>query len=706
MTEIDEKASPKDAPGGVKTKSVKVLIIDDEEKFRTSLSRRLSLRGFDVTDVGDGESGIRAVRRRRPEVVILDRKMPGMAGEEVLQEIKKIAPITQVIMLTGHASLESAAETGRLEAFAYLEKPCDNEELVKAIEDAAQERLYAMARHEIPRLDAPSIWGRLWGTHNFRPGIMILGALLFAGVYLMPTPASLQDLMTSRSTGDRGADLVGGYARYSEMQPGESIPDYYSRSAKRVVHERGADGQTTTRPLNAEEGAAKAKAMIGVLVVSALFWATGALPIGITALLVGALMYIFGVFSPNGVAQAYAKDSVIVILGVLALAAVVGKTGLDKRIGLVLLGTSKSITTFLFVFLPLLAVSASFLSEHALIAFIAPILMVVYMGAIKAANLKADKALVVLMMLGINYAANNGGPGSPAAGGRNAVMVGILADYGTPPTFGQWMMYGLPFVVVMSLVVGAYFYVTLARKVQVKKLDIAAMVRKEAQRLGPMSRQEWITLVVFAGVVVLWILGGEEGNVGLGMGGPVLLGLVVLAAVGIVAWRDISRISWEVVALYAAASAMGTGLAATGGAVWLARSFVGILPEFFTSGEGLCMAASFITGILTNFMSDGATVSAVGPITIPMATISGTHPWAVGLATAFASSFANALVVGTPNNAIAFSLAKDLRTGEQLLTLGDFLRHGVIVTLLGLAVLWGWTIFGYWRWIGFPEVAG
>ncbi|MEW6746774.1 MAG: hypothetical protein AB1486_28875 [Planctomycetota bacterium] len=75
--------------------------------------------------------------------------------------------------------------------------------------------------------------------------------------------------------------------------------------------------------------------------------------------------------------------------------------------------------------------------------------------------------------------------------------------------------------------------------------------------------------------------------------------------------------------------------------------------------------------IPTNFMSDGATVSAVGPVTVPMAQAAGVHPWMVGLATAFAASFANTLIIGTPNNAIAYSLAKDYETGEQLVTVRD-----------------------------------
>jgi sodium-dependent dicarboxylate transporter 2/3/5 len=64
------------------------------------------------------------------------------------------------------------------------------------------------------------------------------------------------------------------------------------------------------------------------------------------------------------------------------------------------------------------------------------------------------------------------------------------------------------------------------------------------------------------------------------------------------------------------------------------------------------------------------------------------------------SSFANCFLSG-PNNAIAYSLARDLNTGEQLVTLADFFEHGLAVTIIALVVLWGWLFFGYWRWIGF-----
>ena len=696
MSDQHEPTPSTGAPPSPERQRVRLLLVDDEERFRKSLAARLRLRGYVVDDVGDGEQAISRVRRFCPDVVLLDRKMPNMNGEEALREIKRISPETQVIMLTGHASLVSATETGRLEAFAYLEKPCETDRLVDMIEEARQEKSYAMARLEIPDVESRSLLGRLWGTHNYRPGVMVLGALLFLALYLMPNPAGMMKLLSAPKSGELG-DPIAGHANYRKMRPGETIADDYGRVAPKKARVKGQDGSFAAAKTTPAETARAAKVMLGILVVAALFWATGALPIGITALLVGVLMYTFRVFPPDYVAKAYAKDAVIFIMGVLALAVGIAKTGLDRRIGLLLLGTSRSLGAYLFIFLPLLAVSASFLSEHALVAFLAPIIILVYMTAVRIAGLQRDRALAVMMILSVCFVANQGGPGSPAAGGRNAVMVGILSDYGQAPSFAEWVKYGLPFVPVMALVTATYFYLRFRRHVKVRNLNVAAMVRKEAEKLGRMTRAEYVAALILLTVVVLWITASGT----MGMGGPALLGVVALGATRIIAWRDVNRISWDVVALYASACAIGVGVATTGAALWIATAFVDLLPEFLRHGEGLAIASSGLTGVLTNFMSDGATVSAVGPITVPMASISNTSPLMVGLATAFASSFANCLIIGTPNNAIAYSLAKDPRTGEQLVTLGDFLKHGLVITLLSFVVLWFWVILGYWQWLGF-----
>jgi solute carrier family 13 (sodium-dependent dicarboxylate transporter), member 2/3/5 len=674
----------------------KILLIDDETRFRKALAQQLVCRDFCIMDTDNGEDAIKIIRHNNPEIVILDQNMPGMDGIQTLKEIKRVKPEVQVIMHTGHGSTELARVTGKHDVFAFIEKPCAIENLVEVITAALEARSHAMAKHEIPEIKKAGIKERLIGAHNARPGIIALGAVLFLLLVCMPTPRSLEAFLTQQKQGVLG-EPVAGYAQYSQMKNGQTISAFYAQKAKLYNKTKGPDGHITKTLITADQVALRAKVMIGVLVVAALFWATGAMPIGITALLVGVLMYFFGVFTPSDVAMAYAKDSVIFIFGVLALAAAISKTGLDRRIGIVLLGTSTSLWKFGLIFAPLLAVTASFLSEHALVAFIAPILMLVYMGAIKAAGLQKDKHLVVMLMLMLTFCGNIGGPGSPAAGGRNAVMLGILADYNVQVSFGEWVKLGLPFVPVMALVIAAYFLLLVRKKMKLKSINIAQQVRRESEKLGKMTPDEYKAGAVLILLVILWTTLSDR----FGMGGPVLLSIVVLSVLGILRWRDINNIHWDVVALYAAASAMGYGLAATGAALWLASGLVALLPEAMKSGTGLYMSTSLITGILTNFMSDGATVAAIGPITVPMATLSHTSPLLVGLSTAFASSFAHMLVIGTPNNAIVFSVARDPETGEQLITMKDFLIHGGAIFVLSMAVLWLWTFLGYWRWMGY-----
>jgi solute carrier family 13 (sodium-dependent dicarboxylate transporter), member 2/3/5 len=675
----------------------KILIVDDEQTFRRNLADRLRMRDYPVMDVGTGEEAIQAIRQD-PEIdiVLLDLKMPGMRGDQVLKEMKSFRPELQVIMLTGHGSLDSAMEIGRLDAYSYLAKPCDLEKLLEVVNQAREDKVHVMARHEVPHVERGSLWAWLKGSHNSRPGIILLGVLILLTMALIPNPQRLMTLLSAPKTGAI-TDANMGFASYRKMPDGQNIANYYATKYGIGETVTGDDGKRVFIPATPEQVAFKARIMLGLLIVAALFWASGAVPVGITALFVGVIMYFFGILKPDEIAAAYAKDAVIFIFGVLAIALAISKTGLDRRIGLLLLGPAKTLPRLLFIFLPLLAMACSIVSEHALVAFIMPLFMMVYMLSIRAAGVKQDKALAVMLALMLCFSANSGGPGSPAAGGRNAIMMGILQDYNVAPSFGEWVMYGMPFVPVMAIVVGLYFYLALGRKIKVKNLNVSAIVRQAAEKIGPMTRNEYLTALVLAGVIALWIGASDT----FGMGGPVILGIVALNVMRILKWRDVASIHWEVVALYASASALGKGLASTGAALFLADSFLSILPDFFSQGTGLAMAASLFTGLATNFMSDGATVSAIGPITVPMATISGTHPWMVGFATAFASSFAHMLIIGTPSNAIAYAMAKDQRTGEQLVTLGDFMKHGAAVLVLSFLVLWFWLFLGYWQFIGF-----
>ena len=118
------------------TKKIKVMMVDDETRFREVTSTLLNKKGFETTIAASGEEAISIIEKNPQDVVVLDVKMGGMDGHATLAEIKKIAPETQVIMLTGHGNLESAVSSRNLAAFDYLNKPCDIDLLAIKINEA------------------------------------------------------------------------------------------------------------------------------------------------------------------------------------------------------------------------------------------------------------------------------------------------------------------------------------------------------------------------------------------------------------------------------------------------------------------------------------------------------------------------------------------------------------------------------------------
>ncbi|MDL1978085.1 MAG: response regulator [Deltaproteobacteria bacterium] len=118
----------------------KVLIVDDEKDFVEMLSLRLNEMGEIVTAVYNGQDCLDTLGENEIDVVILDIKMPGMDGIEVLQEIKKRFPIIEVVMLTGHGSAESAVEGMKLGAFDYLLKPADIDKLTDKVNGARKRK--------------------------------------------------------------------------------------------------------------------------------------------------------------------------------------------------------------------------------------------------------------------------------------------------------------------------------------------------------------------------------------------------------------------------------------------------------------------------------------------------------------------------------------------------------------------------------------
>jgi DNA-binding NtrC family response regulator len=117
-----------------------VLLVDDEAEFVETLVKRLRKRKVNTAAVGSGEEALETLKEMPIDVVVLDVKMPGMDGIETLRKIKKINPLIEVIMLTGHANMEVAIEGMELGAFDYLMKPMDIDELLYKLQDAYKKK--------------------------------------------------------------------------------------------------------------------------------------------------------------------------------------------------------------------------------------------------------------------------------------------------------------------------------------------------------------------------------------------------------------------------------------------------------------------------------------------------------------------------------------------------------------------------------------
>jgi DNA-binding NtrC family response regulator len=136
-----------------KEKKIKLLIVDDEEDFLKSIAERLGMRDFDVTTATEGKLAIKVAKKGKFDVAILDMKMPGMDGMELLQILKKKHKFLEVIILTGYGAIDSAVEATKLGAYSYLEKPYDFEKLLEVLKKAYEARLRKKFEHDKKRME-------------------------------------------------------------------------------------------------------------------------------------------------------------------------------------------------------------------------------------------------------------------------------------------------------------------------------------------------------------------------------------------------------------------------------------------------------------------------------------------------------------------------------------------------------------------------
>jgi anion transporter len=444
------------------------------------------------------------------------------------------------------------------------------------------------------------------------------------------------------------------------------------------------------------------KAAVGIVLFVVLCFMTEAIPLPMVAFSIGILAMITGIVDRHTVAGLYWSDATWFIMGSLMFAAAFVKTGVDKRIAMMMFGRLKNpdVKWVSLIIIVVVSPLTMFMSDHALAAMFLPIGILLYTMSTSASG-EDDPELAKMLMITIAMACNLGGSLAPSGAARNIIMMGYAEDmFGIQMGFGQWIIYCVPFLVFLIPI--TWIVINWRFKPTVRNLGNALnVVREETGRVGgKWSRQQKISLVIFLAMLFCWItektLIYQITGIRFGIGVIAVMGGVAYMLAGVVNWRDYqTKVDWGVVWLYAGAIIFGRVLVETGGAYWIARSILELtIPLGIGKGLGLMLTGNLITGLITQLMADGPACAAVGPVTLAMAGI--VHPGTsmipfMAMGTAIASSFAYCLVIGTPPNAIVYA--------SGYLESRDFLRVGVILwftNMFGLALM----ASTYWRWMG------
>ncbi len=180
-----------------------ILLVDDDAAFRHVMARELQRIGYEVATASSGEEAIQRVSANEPDVVVLDLRLPGMGGLDALREINTNAPGTEVIMLTGHGSIDTAIESIRIGAFDYVVKPCPLDELDIRIQRALERRTLRRRANLLDRaLTPPDLEGSFIGeSPEFRRLLSILHRIA-------PSDASVLILGETGSGKERVAKLI------------------------------------------------------------------------------------------------------------------------------------------------------------------------------------------------------------------------------------------------------------------------------------------------------------------------------------------------------------------------------------------------------------------------------------------------------------------------------------------------------------------
>lgn len=430
--------------------------------------------------------------------------------------------------------------------------------------------------------------------------------------------------------------------------------------------------------------------VIAMFVLAALGWILEPFPVWSTSILIIVLMIFtisdkapaflmmddggakFGnLLSYKALMATFADPTIMLFLGGFFLAAAATKYQLDFNLARVLLKPfGKNPKYVLLGLMMITALFSMFMSNTATAA-----MMLAILAPVLALFDKEDKGRIAFA-LAIPIGANIGGMGTPIGTPPNAIAVKALAEMNIPISFGKWMSFGVPYMIVMILI--AWFVLVKFFPISKKSMEL----KIENRFLKTPSA--FIVYITFAVTVLLWMTGDL---LGLNSNAIAMIPMAVFALTRVITKDDLNKMSWDVLWLVAGGFALGLGIQKTG----LAEHVLSAVPFSSWSALVVMIGASLIAIFMSTFMSNTASASLLAPIMAALGVSMGAGLDTLGgvqgllVAVALSCSLAMSLPISTPPNALAYS------TG--FVKTKDMAKMGVVVGIIGIIVACGLMVF-------------
>lgn len=409
-------------------------------------------------------------------------------------------------------------------------------------------------------------------------------------------------------------------------------------------------------------------------------WVTEAIPpFAVGILIIGFLVFTMGQIGNMDV-QRYVhtwSDGVIwLFLGGFFLAEGMKKSRLDNQLlSYTIPRLGHKVPTILLGFMVITAILSLFMSNTATTVMVLATLSPVF--------LLPDTTLQKPLLLGVAGAASFGGMGTIIGSAPNAIAVGAIESMGHKISFVEWMMYGIPVAVFLTIL----FWWILVKKYQLqgKSFDLSVLIPEEISDEESHSEEKAkkrIVLLVFVSTLLLWLTSEWTGIPVAAVSG---IPIVFLTMLGIIDADDVRTLPWDTLMLVAGGLALGLAVQEQG----LVDYYIQKLSNFEIQPVTVFLMFGMLSVLISNFMSNTAAVSIILPVAVTfVATISGTNPIITPVIVGLAASCALALPVSTPPNAVAYSYGKV----EQK----EFLYGGLVMGLAGPLIIIFWVLFLQW----------